>query len=381
MEKGSFRNMKRKNKKNIFSLIKNEKDISRAEIAEKLDISRATVTNIVRELIAKKLVKESQIGKSSGGRRPMLLKLNPEAAYGVGLEWGIESIKAVLLNLEGKIIYQDKIELKKHSLAEYLQKTFELINNYKNKLKKPAKIAGIALGIHGLVDPASGSSLFTPHFNWGEVNIKNIFENEFEAAVYIDNDVRMMSLGEISQGREDFIFINTGSGIGAALVFKSKLYYGSSSAAGELGHLKIADDSPRCSCGKKGCLEALASKESILTRYHKLKAEQNISFSEIMNNYKKNEKEALLVINDALKYFARAISDLVNILNPEAVVIGGLFARYESLILKKIYQIVKEESLAEAVADLKITTAYHQQFAGACGAAEKVLNNFYEFEI
>ena len=187
-----------------------------------------------------------------------------------------------------------------------------------------------------------------------------------------------MAAGEIWQGRDDFVFINTGSGIGSALVFKSKLHYGNNYAAGELGHMKVKDGGPKCHCGKKGCLESLASKESIILRYKKLKNIEDITFKEIINRYQADEKEALLVVNDALKYFSRAISNILNILNPEAVIIGGLFAEYDQLLLKKLHKIITEDTLNQIADDLKITTAFYKDFAGAVGAAEKVLNNFFE---
>jgi predicted NBD/HSP70 family sugar kinase/DNA-binding XRE family transcriptional regulator len=382
MEKGSFRNMKKQNQKNILSLIKNEDGISRAQIAEKLDLSRATVTNIVRELVEMELVRESKMGKSRGGRRPMLLKLNAEGAYVIGIEWGIEAIKAVLLNFEAEIIAEAQIIPEDFTLEEYKNQTFSLIEKYKKQLKTSSKIIGIGLGIHGLVDPEAGKSIFTPHFDWGEVDIKSILAEKYDYPIFIDNDVRMMAAGEIWQDRDNFIFINTGSGIGAALVFKGELHYGNNFAAGEFGHMKITDHGPYCHCGKRGCLEALSSKESIISRYQRLKnKDEKITFEKIMINFKKEESEAFIVINDALKYFGRAISDLVNILNPEAVIIGGLFAEYEESLIEPLYQIVKEESLAQAVKDLKINTAYYQDFAGAAGAAEKVLNNFFELKI
>src|SRR6056297_1474624 len=100
MRKGSFKNMKQLNQSNILSLIKDEEGISRAEIAEELGVSRATVTNIVKELIKKKIVRESREGESRGGRRPMLLDINAEGAFAIGFVWGIDSLTAVLLNLE-----------------------------------------------------------------------------------------------------------------------------------------------------------------------------------------------------------------------------------------------------------------------------------------
>src|SRR6056297_1479795 len=309
MEKGSFKNMKKQNQKNILSLIKNEDGISRSQIADKLKISRATVTNIVRELISYELVQEAAVGKSRGGRRPMLLNLKSKGAFVIGIEWGIDSVKAVLLNLKAKIIADDQIEVQSHDFEEYKKISFNLIEKYQNQLEDPTKIIGIGLGIHGLVDPEKGLSIFTPHFNWDKINIKKVIAKKFNYPIFIDNDVRMMAAGEIWQGRDDFVFINTGSGIGSALVFKSKLHYGNNYAAGEFGHMKITDHGPRCHCGKRGCLEALSSKESIISRYQKLKdISEEIDFNTVIKNYKSAESEAELVINDALKYFGRAIS-------------------------------------------------------------------------
>ena len=378
MEKGSFKNMKKQNQKNILSLIKNEDGISRSQIADKLKISRATVTNIVRELISYELVQEAAVGKSRGGRRPMLLNLKSKGAFVIGIEWGIDSVKAVLLNLKAKIIADDQIEVQSHDFEEYKKISFNLIEKYQNKLEDQTKIIGIGLGIHGLVDPEKGLSIFTPHFNWDKINIKKVIAKKFDYPIFIDNDVRMMAAGEIWQGRDDFVFINTGSGIGSALVFKSKLHYGNNYAAGELGHMKVKDGGPKCHCGKNGCLESLASKESIILRYKKLKNVEDITFKEIINRYQADEKEALLVINDALRYFSRAISNILNILNPEAVIIGGLFAEYDQLLLEKLHKIITEDTLNQIADDLKITTAFYKDFAGAVGAAEKVLNNFFE---
>ncbi len=380
MKKGSFENMKKQNQKNILSLIKNEDGISRAKIADKLEISRATVTNIVRELINYELVQESAVGKSRGGRRPMLLNLESKGAFVIGIEWGIDSVKAVLLNLKAEIIVDDQITVKSHDFEEYINISFNLIEKYKNQLEDSTKIIGIGLGIHGLVDPQKGLSIFAPHFNWEEINIKEIIAKKFNYPIFIDNDVRMMAAGEIWQGRDDFVFINTGSGIGSALVFKSKLHYGNNYAAGEIGHMKIIDDGPKCHCGKNGCLESLASKDSIILRYRKLKKIENVSFKKIIKCYQAEEKEALLVINDALKYFARAVSNILNIFNPKAVIIGGLFAEYDKLLLKKLNIIIKEGTLNQVADDLKITTAFYKDFAGAVGAAEKVLNNFFEMK-
>ena len=140
MKKGSFKNMKKQNQRNILFLIKKEDGISRAKIAEKLDISRATVTNIVKELLEMELVTEAKMGKSSGGRRPTLLKLNPAGAQVVAFEWGIEYLKAVLLDFEAEIILKDKIKIKNNSFAEYKNKSLKLIKKYEDYLAEENNI-------------------------------------------------------------------------------------------------------------------------------------------------------------------------------------------------------------------------------------------------
>lgn len=379
MKKGSFENMKKQNQKNILKLIKDRDQISRVELSKSLGISKATVSNLVKELITETLVQETSRGKSSGGRKPIFLKLNPSGAYIIGLEWGINSIKAVLLNFEAEILQKDKVMIKEKSLNHYIKISTGLIKKYSTYFNLPQKLIGVGIGIHGLVDPEKGKSIFAPHFNWNQVNIKKILSKKYQQPIFIDNDVRMMAAGEIWLGRDNFVFINTGSGIGGALVFNSELYYGNSYAAGELGHLKLIDDGPQCHCGKKGCLEALAAKESIINRYQKLKQSKGkIKFDKIINNYQKGESEALIVIDDALKYFARAISNLINILNPEAIVIGGLFAEYEKILIDPLTQIVGRETITPTFKDLIITKSYYSNFAGAVGAANRVLNNFFK---
>jgi predicted NBD/HSP70 family sugar kinase len=386
MKKGSFQNMKKQNQKNILFLIKSKKGISRAQIADQLEISRATVTNIVRELIKANLVQESKEGQSSGGRKPMLLEINPEGAYVIGFEWGITHLKAVLLNLEAKIIARDFIKITDSALQAYLKPSFSLVEKYQGKIKNPAKIIGIGLGVHGLVDPQQGISIFAPHFNWDKVNLKHFFKDKFSYPIFVDNDVRMMAVSEIWQGRKDFAFINTGSGIGAALVFKGGLHYGNNFAAGEFGHLKIADQGPLCHCGKHGCLETLAGQENILQSYlNQLKqtsAKQGeIKFIDLIAAYQNGEKAAEKAIFKAIKYFSRAVVDLVNLLNPEAVIIGGLFADYENIFIDKILAKVKAAALEQAADKLVILTPYYQNLAGAVGAAEQVLTSFFKFEL
>jgi len=398
MKKGSFKNMKKLNKKNILALIKEEQSISRAEIADKLDISRATVTNIVKELIDTEIVRESRQGKSSGGRRPMLLNLNPSGAYVIGLEWGIDSIKAVMLNLEAEILSSEKFEIKSNSLFEYRDISFKIINKFIQESSSKKKIIGVGVGIHGLVDPEEGLSLFTPHFKWGEVNIREILANKIDLAIFLDNDVRMMAEGEIWQGRDDFIFINTGSGVGSALVLNGKMRYGNNNSAGELGHIKISDRGPLCSCGKRGCLEALTSKKKVLQDYETFKAEikaantaenisesklgndNNIDFAQLMLYFEQNEQAASKALNKMLDFFSRGIADVVNLLNPKAVVLGGFFAEYDNILIPKLKNLVFKTALEIPTKNLQITAAYYGEMAGSIGAAEKVLNRFFALQ-
>lgn len=382
--------MKKINQQEILKLIHNKGPISRSEIAEITGLVPATVSNIVKEFIHMNLVKEAARGVSNGGRKPILLEINPLGAYVMGLEWGISEIKGVLLNLNSETVMSKCVEVNNFEPENFVQATEEMINEFFSHLSNAQKVLGIGIGLHGLVDVKEGISLYAPHFHWENINIKQILSERLDLPIFLDNDVRVMAMGEKWSGPnreiENFIFINSGLGIGSAIVIKNELLYGRDSAAGEFGHMTIVEDGPVCSCGNNGCLESLVSINRLVSEYDpaysSIKSYYNLQrkWEEMVEKAHSGDQKALQIINNAGEYLGTGISNLVNLINPQAIVIGGELIKARDIILPTIREQVKRQSLKIPGDHLQIMTATFGENSGPFGAATMVLQKLMKLE-
>mgnify|MGYP006282771581 FL=1 len=377
--------MKEMNQEIILDLIQNKEAISRAEIAEITDLSPATVSNIVKDLINMDLVKETKRGESRGGRKPILLELNPNGALVIGLEWGISEVKGVLLNLNNEIIEFEEIIVKNFEVEHFIDLSVKLIEKFSQQIEEPEKIYGVGIGVHGLVDPEKGWSRFAPHFEWENVPIKKMMEKNIEYPVLIDNDVRMMALTEKWEGKDNFIFINTGSGIGAAIVLGGELHYGRDFSAGEFGHMTIVEDGPLCSCGDHGCLEALISTTNLVKQYFS-EVEKDLTLKNVNKKWKKlinsslaGEDKARDILKNAGKYLGTGIANIINLLNPDAIIIGGPLIKAQDIVFPVIKNQIEKKSLQIPGNNIEIASASDEK-VGAVGAGIMVLQEFFELK-
>lgn len=383
MRRGSFQLMKKMNRNIILDLIRKRGPISRAQIAEFSELSPATVTNIVKELLEVNLVQETTRGKSRGGRKPILLQIKPSGAFAVGLEWGISSIKGTVLNLNSEEVDFYEVMVNDFRPEVFFEITCDIINHFEEKLREE-KICGVGIGVHGLVDPEKGFSRFAPHFQWKDIPVKTILEDKIDYPVLIDNDVRMMALTEKNKDRNDFIYINTGPGIGAAIVIDKRLHYGRDWSAGEFGHMTIVEDGPVCSCGNHGCLEALISLNSLVKKYNEeisLEAdfeEINREWQQLIKDASVGSGSAKFILKEAARFLGTGIANLVNLLNPELIVIGGPFIEASEIMLP----VIKEETASQALKipgkNLNIVMGNYRKKAGAVGAAIKVIQEQFK---
>lgn len=386
LRRGSFDLMKKMNQQVILKLIYNKKAISRAEIAEITGLSPATVSNISKEMLEMELIKESSWGESRGGRKPVLLGVNPDGAYFIGLEWGIAEVRGVLMDLKKNIIAYGEEEIKSYQVDSFIELSSKIVNRFYNCSIDVEKIYGMGVGVHGLVDPEKGYSLFAPHFKWREIPIKERLESEFDLPVLIDNDVRVMAAAEKWNGRDNFLFINTGSGIGAAIVLNGKVHYGRDYSAGEFGHMIVERDGPLCSCGNNGCLEALISLNSIVQSYnadytgedsHQYLHEEWLN---ILDDARTGSEEALNIIESIAEYLGLGLANVINLLNPEEIILGGDLIEGADLILPLLEKLVAEKSLNIPGRKLIIEVTTYGKWVGAIGGATMVLEQLFNFQ-
>lgn len=386
MQAGSFQLMKKMNQQIILKSIYDRKSISRAEIAEISGLSRATVTNITRELLQMGLIRESREGKSRGGRKPVLLELNPAGAYFIGLEWGIGKLRGVLMNLNREVISCEEVDVESNDFNSFLQLSTEIVNGFLSDSIDSSRIYGLGVGVHGMVDPVRGYSLYAPHFKWRNIPVKKELEERLEIPVLIDNDVRVMALAEKWNGRNDFILINTGPGIGAAIVLDGELHYGRNYSAGEFGHMTVIKDGPLCSCGNTGCLEALISTDKLVYHYNPGLKQQNSrpelegEWLKLLADARKGEERARQIIGEVGEYLGMGLSNLVNLLNPDEIILAGDFTAAADLLLPLLREEVDRRALRIPGRELVISMTEYGDQVGAVGAATLVLQDLFYFQ-
>ncbi len=383
MQRGSLELMKKMNQQIIIRIIYNDKAISRARIAEITGLSPAAVSNNVKELMEMGLIKETEHGESRGGRKPVLLEINPEGAYFIGLEWGIAEIRGVLLDLNKKVLARRVEKAESFQLESFVKISRKIVDGLTGQSIEKERVYGLGVGVHGVVDPERGYSLFAPHFRWRDLPVRERLEAEFRIPVFIDNDVRVMALAEKWNGKGNFLLINTGPGIGAAIVFDGKLHYGRDYSAGEFGHMIVMRDGPVCSCGNSGCLEALISTDNLLYRYYPdlegeiTKKELSVKWQELLADAREGREKALEIINMTAEYLGMGLSNLVNLLNPDEIVLAGDFTQAADLLLPLLKEELKKKSLAIAGRGLSLTVTDYGEWLGSVGGAVMVLEKLF----
>lgn len=375
MERGTPELLKIMNKRTILSLIMKEKVISRAQISSKTNLSKTTVSMIVDELLSENIIKESGEGESTkqGGRKPIELTFNPLAGYIVGIDIGAYKSLCVVSDLSGRIIGKKNIITPKKKgdgvLKEIIEATRQLISEQNIK----DKLIGMGVGIPGTTDIENGIAVIVPKLNWNNLRITDILSKEFNMDVYIDNDVNMAVLGEKWMGAgkkySNFVFISIGDGIGSGIIIDDKIYRGSSFSAGEVGYLALSKEALRATKytpDTYGFFESVASGSAIEQR-------MGISCKEAFEKAMQNDKEAMQSVNEMIDYLSMGIANVISILNPQAVILGGGVSRAGINLLLPIRNNVS--NLTPVPCDIVLSALDDE--AGVMGCIATVLTNKY----
>ncbi len=357
-----------------LELIKNSNGISRSELAKELDITPAGVGKVVNRFLENGIIEETSVGVSTGGRRPLILKINEKKIGAIlGVSLAPRFIQIVIGDISGKILKDKKYSLKKrllekeHNILELTEKLIE------REIKKNSDISIISVVMNGMVDSENGISIFSPHYNWKNINLKKRFENRFRVKVFVENDVRAMALTEKIFGsckeNQNFVVMNIGDGVGGSIFLNDAPYHGYGSISGELGHMVVRRNSPeKCSCGKKGCLETEVSNVAIikkitsqikLNNYSSLKniliEKGALTINDILKGVAEKDMLTFNIVIDAINMIATAIDGIISVINPEKIVLfGEIFQNrflFETLVneIKKVtldeqyYEIKKSE--------------------------------------
>lgn len=356
-----------------------------SDISKELNLSVPTITKFILELIDDGYALDFGKQDTTGGRKPNVYGLNPDAGYFIGVNIKKHSLAMGVINFNGnKLIAEAIIDFKQANTPESLDELCKSIHSFIKKNALPDdKVVGIAINISGRVNAASGYSYSCYNFN--EVPLTEILEEKLGHKVFIDNDSRAMCYGEYICGNitheKNMIFINVSRGLGMGVIIDGKLYYGHSGFSGEFGHTPSFTNEIFCHCGKKGCLETEASgsalhrillekhnqgERSILSKM--IEKNIDIRIEDLVNAINKEDILMIDILEQVATNLGKGIAGLVNIFNPELIVIGGSLAKTGDYLLLPIKSAVKKYSLNLVNKDSEIRLSELGEQGGLIGA-------------
>ena len=394
---GSFKWMKSLNRSLILNTIRTHGEVSRAEIAKITKLTPPTVTNIVAELLDNKLVIESDLGASTGGRRPIMLRINAEAYHIVGVDIGIRRLRAVVTNLNADIKASETLALPSRvdqvALIGHLIDTVKLVLQKANISEKD--LMGIGIGMHGLVDPSMGKAIFAPNFGLRDVSLREPLEQEFQVPVHVENDVVAFAFGEswFGEGIDtgNFIAVNIGEGVGAGIVLNGQLYKGATYSAGEIGHTTVDMNGPKCTCGNYGCLQSLVSGPALVRQaaQRMLAGEptlirelcggdpESITGEMIDSAARQGDALAIDIFKRTGRYLGIGLANLINTLNPRKIILGGGVTNAADLFLEETRRTIHERAMDTPASAVSIVITNQGEYASAIGAVTIVLDGLF----
>lgn len=393
--------VKAHNIKAILLALLNTEYLSRVHLAQLTGLSTTTITNLISELIEQGIVTEEGTEKTSQpptvGRPRTALRLVPDARFAIGIHIGIGSIRVSIADLRANL---SEIHSLAHPLESSPEEVFQDVSKLVDHAIKAsrldiAQLVGVGIGASGLVDPSTGVNLIAPNLGWRNVPIQDICCAQLGLPICVDNNVRAMALGEamFGGGRDihTLAFVYARIGVGAGFIMDGNLYRGIGAGAGEIGHMTmIPEGGAPCRCGNNGCLETLVSEPVILKQAEEI-ARQNpqgvlakrlvngkpFSIEQIFEAARDGDHDIQTIIDQKARYMGIALANLVNIFNPEAIVLGGIFSQGDDLFLPGIEATMQERSFADLGKRVQLHTASFGRNAGVVGAAALALNAFF----
>jgi N-acetylglucosamine repressor len=380
--------------------------VSRAEVVRASGLSPATVSAIVAELIAADLVLEVGQGESTGGRPPQVLRLNDTANFVVGIKLMAHAISVVITDLLAEVVHAEIVGLPAAAADSRpavparpvpVQPVLDAVSRAvraairKSGVGQSGNVVGVGVGIGGLVDAEQSICRYSPVFGWTDTDVAGPLATSLGLPVLVENDVNALTIAEQWFGRghgvSHFLVVTVGAGIGAGIVTHGKLYRGGAGGAGELGHMPLAGIDAVCSCGATGCLEAVASDGAILRAVlaaaparggpDPLDGVASPAIADIRRAAENGDEICATALREAGAMLGRGIAGLVNLLDPDLVIIGGEGIEAGPLRFDAMSESLRQHRFGGAVQEVQLVTDPVDDITWARGAACVVLNELF----
>lgn len=360
--------MKKKdfNERRIMKIIKEKGPISRIEISEQTNITKSTITRITEELLKDNIIVEQGTAPSARGRRPMLLTFNPTCYYAIGVQFGRQKVAIALTDLDGNILASRN---RLFDFSEKFQTVLDFIHGSIDEVMDEAdiqleRILGIGIGLPGPLNESQDGTISPPNFyDQQHIPLRDLFEKRHNLPVFLDHSSNVAALSEKwfgkGKGTHHLLYVFVESGIGAGLFIGGQLYRGINGEAGIIGHTTIDYDGVLCSCGNYGCLETLATidhVEATVKKRLKLGSEkerrlypaciEDIRLADVIRAEQHHSFIAAQIFEETGRYLGVGIANIVNLFDPQLVIIGGKLGLASPRIMEGIQETLKNRTLS-----------------------------------
>jgi predicted NBD/HSP70 family sugar kinase/biotin operon repressor len=337
---GSLEDLRELNRLRVVDELRRRGNASRGEIADATGLSRTTVTTLVADLQERGLVIETGAANGRGrGRPPVQLRLDPGAGAAIGVDFDHSYVHVAVADLSASVLGERRVEL---DVDDAPAKALDVAAALGHELVAragldPRRVVGAGMGLPG---PLGTSAILR---GWAELDPAKELTKRLGVTATVGNDANLGALAELTlgaaRGMQDVVYLKLAAGIGAGLVLGGRVHHGATGIAGEIGHVQVKRDGAVCRCGNRGCLETVASAPALLESLRPAYGD-NLSVRAMLELATNGSHGAQRVIKDAGRAIGRAVADLCNSLNPEAIVVGGVLAAAGAPLLDGIRESV-----------------------------------------
>ena len=360
----------------VMNILRTQAPISRAALAQATGLNKATVSDLVFDLMERGLVCEVGLKSSGTGRPATLLTLHPSAGFIASCEIAVDFIEVMVTDFAPNVLWQAKEKtFPEMGQRAILDRTLALLNQGIERGKAVSNsLLGVAIGIPGMVDFESGTLLFAPNLGWNDVALLAFFEQaNFGAPVFVDNEANLAALGEhyfgAAKGYDEVLYLSGNIGLGGGIVRDGHLCRGTSGVAAEFGHMTMNPDGALCNCGNRGCWETQVSQRALYRYVSELidagqkstlkQAAGNYSVEAIVDAARAGDLVAIQALEKIGRYLGIGIASLLNALNPELVVLGGILSLAADFLLPVVNTEIQKRSLRWNRESAQVVRAAH----------------------
>jgi N-acetylglucosamine repressor len=390
ISKATHQQTKRHNRDLVLKTIFDNATISRAEIARSTRLTRTTVSDVVARFLAEGLVEEVGVGSSLGGKSPILLSLVKDSRYMISLNLGYDQFCGAVVNLRGEIKETETLPVSGRDGEQALTLVYEILDRLTKKSWAP--LVGIGAGTPGLINTREGMVVNAVNLDWQNLPLAKLLQARYHLPVYLLNDSQAAAIGEFVYGSkhksdENLVVINVKHGIGAGIIINGQLFQGDGGGAGEIGHVVVQEGGLPCRCGRRGCLETVASARAVVQRARSLAVEdpasalsrnpEAIDLDRLLEAFNRGDALASRVVLDAARYLGSSIAGLVGTLNIRKFVLTGDMTRFGSSWLDAVRESLARGTLASLARETEVEIGLSDVEGCILGASALLLLNGY----